>query len=206
MDADQFVGFQGTLARVRLQSGDLPGARAELEALLSDARDQRALTDPTVQRSLLMVYGAHVEAGDSTGRALVDSMVAVLPPELADLRVTVLARADSTYAVADTRAKLNEGFVFYRDALFRDALRFFQAADARTDLDVDQRLIVKVLLAGTLFSLDQAETADTTYRGVFEIDPEFNLVDHLERWNQLYGVSAFTEDMLTHFLGIAPLL
>jgi hypothetical protein len=31
-------------------------------------------------------------------------------------------------------------------------------------------------------------------------------VAHLEQVNELYALSVFSEDMLTHFLGIAPLL
>jgi hypothetical protein len=207
MDADQFVGFQATLARVRLASDDLPGARSELMSLLDDPRDARALTDPAVVRSLLMVYAAYVETGDAPGgRELVDSMVAALPPQLGDVRLTVLARADSAGAVADTRAKLGDGFRLYQDALFRDALPFLQEADARTDLDVDQRLIVKLLLSGTFYSLTRAHDADNVYRGVFRIDPEFNLADQLDRVLDLYGVAVFNEEMLSHFLEVAPRL
>jgi tetratricopeptide (TPR) repeat protein len=205
LDADQFVGFQGTLARVRLETDDLLGARAELDALLADPRDRYALADPFVARSLLAVYARYVETGDPEGgRALVAAMVDVLPPELADLRLSVLARADSAAAVADTRAKLGEGFQYYRDGQFRDALRFFQAADERTDLTVDQQLIVKELLAGTLYSLTRIEDADNVYRGVFEVDPRFDLADRRERLGQLYGVSVFTDEMVAHFLEIRP--
>ena len=154
MDADLFVPFQGTLARVRLETDDLAGARFELLSLLANPRDQRALADPAVSRALLMVYGAHVETEDAErGRALVDSMVAVLPPDLGDLRARMLQRVDSVGAVADTRAKLGEAFQLYRDALFRDALRVLQEADTRTDLDVEQRLLVKEMLAGSYYSL-----------------------------------------------------
>ena len=129
---------------------------SELLSLLEDPRDAAALEDAIVARSVLLVYGSYVEDGQAeAGRSMLDSLVAALPPELSEVRGSVLQRADSVAAVADTRGKLGEGFQLYRDALFRDALRFLQAADERTDLDVDQRLIVKELMAGVLYSFQR---------------------------------------------------
>jgi len=122
------------------------------------------------------------------------------------VRAEVLAAADSVEAIADTNAKLGEGFGFYRDALFRDALRFFQTADARTDLDVDQRLIVKEILSAVFFSLDRMEDADAVFRGLFEVDPDFHLDGHLERVTRVYGLSIFTEEMLTRFRELGPIM
>ena len=156
LDADLFISYQGALAAARVQTGDRRGARFELLSLLEDPRDAAALEDAIVARSVLLVYGSYVEDGQAeAGRSMLDSLVAALPPELSEVRGSVLQRADSVAAVADTRGKLGEGFQLYRDALFRDALRFLQAADERTDLDVDQRLIVKELMAGVLYSFQR---------------------------------------------------
>ena len=156
IDADLFISYQGALAAARVQTGDLSGARFELMSLLEDPRDAGALEDAIVARSVLLVYESHVEEGQAEGgRSMLDSLVAALPPELGEVRFSILQRADSVAAVADTRAKLGEGFQLYRDALFRDALRFLQAADERTDLDLDQRLIVKELMAGVLYSFQR---------------------------------------------------
>ena len=206
VDADLFVSYEGALASARLQTGDRPGARYELMSLLEDPRDADALADPVLARSVLLVYGSYVEAGeDENGRSMLDSLIAALPPELSDVRISMLRRADSVAVVADTRAKLGEGFQLYRDALFRDALRFFQTADARTDLDVDQRLIVKELLAGVLYSFQRVPDADEVYRSVFQVDPDFNLSAHLARVREAYGLQVFVDDMLAHFSEVGPL-
>ena len=155
----------------------------------------------------MLVYGSYIEDGQAeSGRNMLDSLIAALPLELSDVRASILQRADSVAVVADTRAKLGEGFQLYRDALFRDALRFLQEADERTDLDVDQRLIVKELLAGVLYSFQRVPDADEVYRSVFELDPDFNLSAHLERVRALYGLTVFADEMLAHFSEIGPLL
>ena len=136
---------------------------------------------------------------------MLDSLLAVLPVERAEVRSRVLHLADSAGAVADTRLKLGEGFQLYSGALFRDALRFFQAADKRTDLDQDQRLIVKELLAGALYSFQRVADADEVYRGVFEIDPGFDLAAHLDHVSGTYGVTPFADEVLTHFREVGPL-
>ena len=207
LDADLFISYQGALAAARVQTGDRPGARFELLSLLEDPRDAAALEDAIVARSVLLVYGSYVEDGQAeAGRSMLDSLVAALPPELSEVRASVLQRADSVAAVADTRGKLGEGFQLYRDALFRDALRFLQAADERTDLDVDQRLIVKELMAGVLYSFQRIQDADEVYRSVFELDPDFNLSAHMEHVSEVYGITVFADDMLAHFSEIGPLL
>lgn len=198
-DADLFVPFQGALARVRLETGDRSGARSALLALVTQ-RDATALSHPMIARSTLAVFGNLIEAGEADGaRSMLDSLVAVLPADRAAVRTEVLRQADSVAAVADTRVKLGEGLAFYRDAQFRDAVRFFQAADRRTDLDVDQKLIVKELLAGSLYSFNRGDEADEVYRGVYVVDPAFDLVVHLKRIQDVYGVAAFTDEMAAHF-------
>ena len=207
LDADLFMSYQGALAAARAQTGDRPGARFELMSLLEDPRDAAALEDAIVARSVLLVYGSYIEDGQAeSGRNMLDSLIAALPLELSDVRASILQRADSVAVVADTRAKLGEGFQLYRDALFRDALRFLQEADECTDLDVDQRLIVKELLAGVLYSFQRVPDADEVYRSVFELDPDFNLSAHLERVRALYGLTVFADEMLAHFSEIGPLL
>ncbi len=206
LDADLFVMYEGALASSLLQTGDREAARFELMSLTKDPQDYGALGDMTVARSAVALYGSYVEAGQiENGRSMLDSMLAVLPAEMAEVRGWVLQQADSVGAVADTRLKLGEGFKLYEDALFRDALRFFQAANDRTDLDVDQRLIVKELLASVLYSFQRIPDADEIYRGVFDVDPDFNLSAHLEHVSQVYGITVFADDLLLHFSEVGPL-
>ena len=205
LDADLYVPFHAALARVRLETGDRPGAHAALVLLLAHPGDAGTLTDPAVATSALAVFASYVEAGEAdTGRSLLDSLVAALPADPAGLRGELVRRVDSVAAVSDTRVKLGEGFAYYRDAIFRDALRFFQVADRRTDLDVDQKLIVKELLAGSFFSLARREDADEVFRTVYQVDPDFNLIAHLERVAAVYGVTVFTEEMVAHFSQVGP--
>ena len=137
---------------------------------------------------------------------MLDTLVSAMPPDLAAVRGELLRQADLVAAVAGTRAQLGEGLGFLRDALFRDALRFFQEADGRTDLDVDQRLIVKEILAAVYHSLGQMEEADEAFRGVYEVDPDFVLADHLAHVEETYDVTIFTPEMLDHFQGVGPIM
>ncbi|NJD20120.1 MAG: hypothetical protein FIA95_12665 [Gemmatimonadetes bacterium] len=158
-------------------------------------------------RTAVLVYARLIESGDAEGgQRMLDTLVVAFPPDLGDARDDLLRQADSAAAVADTRVKLGEGFGFYRDALLRDALRFFQAADARTDLDLDQRLIVKEILAAVFHSLGRLEDADTAFRGVFEVDPEYVLADHLAHVELTYGLVVFTPEMLEHFSTVGPIM
>ena len=137
---------------------------------------------------------------------MLDSLVAAMPSDLADARERFVHQADSVGAVADTRAKLGQGFGFFRDALFRDALRFFQKADGRADLDVDQRLIVKEILAAVYHSLGRVEDADNAFRGVYKVDPEYVLDDHVAHVTATYGLTIFTPEMLDHFRTVGPIM
>ena len=196
LDADLVVPFQAALARVRLQTGDRAGARAAIVTLMAGG-DPGRLVDAGVASSALAVLGAFIEAGEANaGRGMLDTLVAALPEAA---RPELLRQADSVAAVADTRLKLGEGFAYYRDAL-----RFFQAADVRTDLDVDQKLIVKELLAGSYYSLSRPEDADGIYRAVYQVDPEFNLMAHLEKVAAVYGLTVFSEEMLARFSQLGP--
>lgn len=206
--ADLFVEFSAAMTRLRLADGDIPGARAELLAfLLAQPSDIRALADPDIATLAIGVYAELVASGDAAGgQQMLDELVAAVPGELGSVRESLVQRADSAAAVADTRVKLGEGFQFYRDALFRDALRFFQAADARTDLDVDQRLMVKEILAGIFFSLGREEEANDAFRGVFTVDSEFVLTDHLAHVEATYDLTVFTLEMLDHFRTVGPIM
>jgi tetratricopeptide (TPR) repeat protein len=206
--ADLYAEFESALAGVRLADGDVVGARAGLLAfLLGEENDVRALADPAVSRTAVLVYASLVESGDAEGgRRMLDSLVAAIPADLAEARDALLHQADSAAAVADTRLKLGEGFALYQQALFRDALKFFQAADARTDLDVDQRLIVKEILAAVFHSLGRVEDADAAFRGVFEVNPDFVLADHLAHVESTYGLVVFTPEMLEHFRTVGPIM
>ncbi|HSW28819.1 MAG TPA: 6-bladed beta-propeller [Longimicrobiales bacterium] len=206
--ASLYADFESALTRLKVADGDVAGARAELLAFLfREESDIRALGDPAVARTALLVYAGLIESGDPEGgRRMLDTLVVAIPPDLGDAREALVRQADSTAAVADTRVKLGEGFGFFRDALLRDALRFFQAADARTDLDVDQRLIVKEILAAVFHSLGRVEDADTAFRGVFQVDPEYVLTDHLAHVQETYGLVVFTPEMLDHFRTVGPIM
>ena len=59
-------------------------------------RDAAALEDAIVARSVLLVYGSYIEDGQAeAGRNMLDSLIAALPPELRDVRASILQRADS---------------------------------------------------------------------------------------------------------------
>ncbi|MHB1193474.1 MAG: NHL repeat-containing protein [Longimicrobiales bacterium] len=203
-----YADFEAALTRLKVADGDVAGARAELLAFLfREESDIRTLGDPAVARTALLVYAGLIESGDPEGgRRMLDSLVVAIPPDLGHARESLVRQADSTAAVADTRVKLGQGFGFFRDALLRDALRFFQAADARTDLDVDQRLIVKEILAAVFHSLGRVEDADTAFRGVFQVDPEYVLTDHLAHAQETYGLVVFTPEMLDHFRTVGPIM
>lgn len=202
------VDFEAARTQDRLAHGDLPGAQAQLEALLlGQEGDIRALADPGVVQAALKVYGGLVEADNAQGgRQMLDSLVAAMPSDLADAREQFVHQADSVAAVADTRAKLGKGFGFFRDALFRDALRFFQKADGRSDLDVDQRLIVKEILAAVYHSLGRVEDADNAFRGVYKVDPDYVLDTHVAHVKDTYGLTVFAPEMLEHFRGVGPVM
>lgn len=206
--AELYIDFESAFTRLKVAEGDVTGARDELLAFLfRQESDIRALADPAVARTALLVYAGLIEAGDpALGRRMLDTLAVAIPPDLGDAREALLRQADSTAAVADTRVKLGEGFGYFRDALFRDALRFFQAADARTDLDVDQRLIVKEILAAVFHSLNRLEDADAAFRGVFTVDPEYVMADHLAHVEATYGLVVFTPEMLDHFRTVGPIM
>lgn len=206
--AELFAEFSAAMTKVKLAEGDVPAAQAELVAfLLEDPSDIRALADPDIATIAIGVYAELVATGDAEGgQRMLEQLLAAIPEEMAEVRGEMVHRADSAAAVADTRVKLGEGFQLFRDALFRDALRFFQAADARTDLDVDQKLIVKQVLAAIFHSLGRIEEADDAFRGVFTVDPDFVLMDHLAQVQSAYDLTIFTPEMLDHFRTVGPIM
>lgn len=206
--AELFAEFSAAMTRIKLAEGDVPAAQAELLAfLLEDPSDIRALADPDIATTAIGVYAELVATGDAEGgQRMLERLLTAIPEDLAAVRAELVHRADSAAAVADTRVKLGEGFQLFRDALFRDALRFFQAADARTDLDVDQKLIVKQVLAAIFHSLGRIQEADDAFRGVFTVNPDFVLMDHLAHVQAAYDLTIFTPEMLDHFRTVGPIM
>lgn len=206
--APLYPDFQCALTQLKVAGGDLAGAHAQLLLfLLGEKDDIRALADSGVVATTTLVYGDLIAAGKAeSAHKMLDTLVAAMPPDLAGAREHLVHQADSVGAVADTRAKLGKGFGYFRNALFRDALRFFQAADKRTDLDVDQRLIVKEMLAAVYHSLGRIQDADSAFRGVYKVDPGFVLDDHLAHVKKTYGLTIFTPDMLKHFRTVGPIM
>ena len=64
---------------------------------------------------------------------------------------------------------------------------------------------MKELLAGVLFSFQRVPDADEIFRGVFNVDPGFNLSAHLDHVSEVYGITPFADDVLAHFSEVGPL-
>lgn len=202
-----FGTFQVTLARVRLATGDPASARAELLYLLDGGDASETLRSPTFAETVLGVYRSILEGDDAAGgQMFLDTLAILMPDEARDVWQGIAAQATVVAEVADTRAKLGEGFTYFHDALFRDALRFFQDALKRDDLTADQKLISREIQAWAFYSLGRVEDADNVYRGVFEVDRNFDLDAHMAHVEDTYGLSIFTEDLLAHFRALGPIL
>ncbi len=91
----------------------------------------------------------------------------------------------------DTRAKLGEGFQHWLDVNFAGLIRFFEGTLEVGGLTPEQETIARALLAGAYQSAGRGEDAESTYRGILDLDPLFEIDALVERVNELYGVTVF---------------
>ena len=88
-------------------------------------------------------------------------------------------------------AKLGEGFQHWLDVNFAGLIRFFEQALELGGLTPEQETIARALLAGAYQSAGRSEDAESTYRGILDLDPLFEIDALVERVNELYGVTVF---------------
>jgi tetratricopeptide (TPR) repeat protein len=188
--------YYQTLARYRASQGQGGQALANFLELLDTAPEPEFYTDAATVALTLDIFRALQDGdteGHTAGLTFLADYAADLPGEVEELR---LAYEDSIAVFApreDTRAKLGEGFQHWNNANFAGMIGFLEGALQLGDLTPEQETIARGLLAGAYLSAGRTEDAESTYRGILDLDPLFDIDAMVERVEELYSVTVFAE-------------
>ena len=194
-----------TLSRFRASQGEGVQALANFLELLDSTPGPEFYTDSAIVSLTLDIFRALQDGdteGHSAGLTFLANYAADLPGEVEELR---LAYEDSIAVFTPreaTRARLGEGFQYWNEANFVQMIRFFEQAIKLGGLTPEQETISRGLLAGAYQSGGRSEEAESTYRGILDIDPLFDIDAMVERVDELYGVTVFDLQALEVFRNV----
>ena len=196
-----------TLSRFRASQGEGVQALANFLELLdmAPAPGPEFYTDSAIVALTLDIFRALQDGdteGHSAGLTFLMDYAADLPSEVEQLR---LAYEDSITVFIpreETRAKLGEGFQYWNEANFVQLICFFERALELGGLTPEQETISRGLLAGAYQSAGRNEDAESTYQGILEIDPLFDIDAMVERVDELYGITVFDLQAIEVFRNI----
>ncbi len=193
------------LSRYRASQGQGVQALANFLELLDTDPGPQFFTDSTTVALTLDIFRA-LQDGDSEGHTagltFLADYAADLPREAEELR---LAYQDSIAVFTpreETRARLGEGFQYWDEANFVELIRFFEQTLELGGLTPEQETISRALLAGAYQSAGRGEDAVSTYRGILDLDPFFEIEPMVERVEELYGVTVFDLPAIERFRDI----
>ena len=193
------------LSRYRASQGQGVQALANFLELLDTDPGPEFFTDSMTVALTLDIFRA-LQDGDSEGHTagltFLADYAAGLPREADELR---LAYQDSIAVFTpreETRARLGEGFQYWDEANFVGLIRFFERTLELGGLTPEQETISRALLAGAYQSAGREDDAVSTYRGILDLDPLFEIEPMVERVEELYGVTVFDLQAIERFRDI----
>ena len=196
-----------TLSRFRASQGEGVQALANFLELLdmAPAPGPEFYADSAIVALTLDIFRALQDGdaeGHSAGLTFLMDYAADLPSEVEGLR---LAYEDSITVFIpreETRAKLGEGFQYWNEANFVQLIRFFERTLELGGLTPEQETISRGLLAGAYQSAGRSDDAESTYQGILDIDPLFDIDAMVERVDELYGITVFDLQAIEVFRNI----
>ena len=183
-----------TLSSFRASQGEGDQALANFLELLEMAPGPEFYADSAIVALTLDIFRALQDGdteGHSAGLTFLAEYAADLPSEVEEFR---LAYEDSIAVFTpreETRAKLGEGFQYWNEANFVQLIRFFERTLELGGLTPEQETISRGLLAGAYQSAGRSEVAESTYQGILDIDPLFDIDAMVERVDEVYGITVF---------------
>jgi tetratricopeptide (TPR) repeat protein len=194
-----------TLSRFRASQGQGVQALANFLELLDTAPGPEFYTESTTVSLTFEIFRALQDGdaeGHSAGLTFLADYAADLPREVEELR---LAYEDSIAVFTpreETRAKLGEGFQYWDEANFVQLIRFFEQTLELGGLTPEQETISRGLLAGAYQSAGRSDDAESTYRGILDLDPLFDVDAMVERVDEVYGITVFNSQAIEVFRNI----
>ena len=186
--------YYEALTRFRASQGEGVQALANFLEVLETTPEPEFYTNSATVALTLDIFRALQDSdteAHSAGLTFLAEYAADLPREVEDLR---LAYEDSIALFTpreETRAKLGEGFQHWIDVNFAGLIRFFEQTLELEGLTPEQETISRALLAGAYLSAGRSEDAESTYRGILDLDPLFEIDALVEQVYELYGVTVF---------------
>lgn len=197
--------YYAALSRFRASQGEGVQALANFLALLDPAPEPDFYTDFATVGLTFEIFRALQDddaEGRTAGLSFLADYAAGLPSEVGDLR---LAYQDSIAVLTpreETRARLGRGFRYWGDANFVQLIQFFEEVLEVGGLTPEQETISRGVLAGAYQSAGRSEDAVSTYRGILDIDPFFDIDVMAERVQALYDVTVFDPQALEIFRNV----
>ena len=202
---DRRRAYFETLSRFRASRGEGVQALANFLELVDMAPGPEFYVDSATVALTHDIFRALQDGdteGHSAGLTFLAGYAANLPSAVDDLR---LAYEDSIAVFTpreETRAKLGEGFQYWNEANFVQLIRFFERTLELGGLTPEQETISRGLLAGAYQGAGRSEAAESTYQGILDIDPLFDVDAMVERVDEVYGVTVFDPQAIEVFRNI----
>ena len=185
---DRRRAYFETLSRFRASRGEGVQALANFLELVDMAPGPEFYVDSATVALTHDIFRALQDGdteGHSAGLTFLAGYAANLPSAVDDLR---LAYEDSIAVFTpreETRAKLGEGFQYWNEANFVQLIRFFERTLELGGLTPEQETISRGLLAGAYQGAGRSEAAESTYQGILDIDPLFDVDAMVERVDEV---------------------
>ena len=197
--------YYAAQSRFSASQGEGEQARTHFLELLNPAPEPDFYADPEIVGLTFDVFRALQDEdteGRTAGLAFLAQYVVDLPAEVENLS---LAYEDSIAVFTpreETRARLGEGFQYWREANFVQMMRFFRELIEVGGLTPEQEIISRGLLAGALRSAGLNDDAESTYRGILDLEPLFDIDEMVARVEALYGVTVFDQQSIEVFRNV----
>lgn len=197
--------YHEALAHFWASQGQGAQALANFQSLLETTSGPEFYTDSATVDLTFSIFRA-LQDEDTEARAegldFLAGYAADLPDEVEELRLAYQDSISLFEPREDTRLKLGEGFRYWHEVNFAGLIGFFQGVIDQGGLTFEQETIARALLAGAYQSAGRGEDAESTYRGILNIDPLFDIDAMVARVEDIYGIRVFDAQAIEIFRNV----
>lgn len=198
LDIAQLAQFHLLLGVFRLEHGRVDAARERLTSV-SLLGDPNLLREPETINLSLGIYRILQDADSvnhSAGLDFLEKYADNVPVSLVDLRSLYSDSLAAFTVREETKARLGDGLLAWRDADFAAQVTFFEGVLQRGQLTREQEILARSLLASGHANVSRPEAATFELRAILTLEPDFDPMTLNEEAEALYAVRPFNGSLL----------
>jgi len=194
--------YYRALSRFRLSQGQGSQAHSDLMEIVQPTTDPAFFSEVETIGLTLDLFRV-LQDGDveehTAGLTFLAQYTEGLPTGLGDLQAAYRDSIASFTVREGIRARLGEGFQYWRDANFVQMIRFFEQTLETGGLEQEQKILARGFLASAYLSAGRREDAEAAYRAILELNPLFDIDAIVEEVQALYDVTLFDAQTIAVF-------